>query len=325
MAKWNVRAAGHDQYNAGRDIHIHGRPRHEDSAGKRRTAGRQRETTAGGVVLFVLIAVIIYVINLLSGSGNSAPQVSFPARSGPWPTGATTGAVTAPVVAKLEDCAKAPVLAPVNCPQSEPDYYAGAVDVRWSLHGNATDGAKIVFWRHEFYVLGNAVMEVTYADASNTNYLDVRVVHYLARLRWQNSHASLVGIRAVSAESGPRIIKSRPVVTWSQVAGAVRVAFSHCVAVRHAPLPPYCPTNPYSGAPQGQARWRLTADPLLNAQQSFDPASGLIHVIGSYAMSVSYSLPLIGIQRDFQSGNYNATISLDQGRLNVLQITASDG
>jgi hypothetical protein len=310
---------------AGRDIHIHGPPRHEEPASESRASGRQREKAAGGVGVFLLIAVIIYVVNLFLGSSSSTPQVSFPTRGGPWPTGSTVSAVTAPVVGKLEDCAKAPVLAPANCPQSEPSYYAGAVHVRWSLHGNATEGARIVFWRHEFYVLGNAVMEVTYTDASSTDYIDVRVVHYLAQLTWQNSHASLVRIRAVSAASGPRITKSRPAVTWSQVAGAVRVAFNHCVAVRYAPLPPHCPTAPYSGVPNGQARWHLTSNPLLNAQQSFDPASGLIHVIGSYAMDVSYSLPLIGIQRGSQSGNYNAMISLDQGRLNVLQITASGG
>ena len=323
MAKWQFGAAGRDQYTAGRDIHIHRPPRHEESASESRTTGRQREKAAGGFGLFLLIAVIIYVINLFSGSGGSAPQFSFPARSDPWPTGSTVSTVTAPVISKLEECAKAPVLAPANCPQSEPGYDTGAMSVRWSLHGNATDGARVVFWKHEFYVLGNAVMEVTYTDASSTNYLDIRVVHYLAQLRWQNSHASLIRIRAVSAASGPRITKSRPAVTWSQIQGAVRVAFSHCVAVRYAPLPPYCPTDPYSGVSGGQVRWHLTSSPLLNAQQSFDPATGLIHVTGSYAMQASYTLPLIGVQRDSQSGNYNAAISVDQGRLNVLQIMAS--
>ena len=269
-----------------------------------------------------IVIIVIIVIANSATSGDTASYVPFPARGSAWPTGATASAIMAPVLTRLQTCSQAPVLAPVNCPQSEPDSYSDAADVHWSLHGDPSDGAKIVYLKNRFYVAGNAAMKVMYSDATGDN-LIVQIVHYRAQLLWRNGQADLTGIRGVSASSGPRIRKHEPEVTWSQLEEALRFAFNDCVAATSAPLPPQCPIDPYSSATGNNARWRLTADPLLNAQESFDSASGLIHVTGSYAMSVAYSETLLGQQHDSSSGNYDAAICLDGTKVDVLQIQAS--
>ena len=69
------------------------------------------------------------------------------------------------------------------------------------------------------------------------------------------------------------------------------------------------------------ATWKLRGDPLLNATESFDPATGLVHMTGSFAMTDSYQIPFWGIhESDYPSGNYDAILSLDGAKLTLLQI-----
>jgi hypothetical protein len=64
-------------------------------------------------------------------------------------------------------------------------------------------------------------------------------------------------------------------------------------------------------------------NPLLNARQFFDPATGLVHVTGSYAMTDSYQWPLFGKhETDALNGNYDAILSLDGTKMSLLQIAA---
>ncbi len=194
------------------------------------------------------------------------------------------------------------------CPLTWPDDFAASPGV--------------VYRKNRFNVAGNAIMEVIYSDSTGNRNLNIQTVHYRAQLSWRNSRAVLLGIQGVSAEPGPTITKHMPNVAWSQVLAAVRSAFAHCAETRSVPLPPECPTDPNSVIPRGNGRWRLTVNPLLNARESFSRVSGLIHVTGSYAMSVTYSELLLGKQHYSEAGNYDAIVSDDQGRLDVLQIVA---
>jgi hypothetical protein len=318
-------SAGRDQYNVAGDLHQY-RLKVESEA--LRTGWRkdkdgggelQHGVAAGGGGFIVIVIIVIIVI---ANSGSSLPNIPFPSRSRDWPIGATASAIMLPVLSRLHACSLAPVLAPVNCPQSEPDSYSDVATVHWSLHGDPADDAKIVYWKKQFYVAGNVAMEVTYSDAAGDN-LIIQIVHYRARLLWRNGQATLTGIQGVDAASGPRIIKHEPKVTWSQVREALRSAFNNCVKATWVPLPPQCPIDPYSGATGNNAQWRLMVDPLLDAQESFDSASGLIHVTGSYAMDVTYSGSLLGQQHDSPSGNYDATIWVDGTSVDVLQIRTS--
>jgi hypothetical protein len=318
--------AGRDQYNVGRDLHkvtvkvgpgqlkevLDGKDGTGGIPGKRAAAGG-----SGAVVVFVIIAVIAYAIT----SSHSTSNTPFPAKGGPWPRGATVAGVMAPVLSRLKTCARVAVLTPVNCPQSMPDSYGDATGIHWSLHGNPADGAKIVYLNNAFEVAGNAIMKVFYSGIDG-NTVSVQTVHYRAQLRWRDGRASLMGIKGVSGAAGPLIRKHKPAITWDQVSKAVRSAFNYCAGSSSAPLPPQCPVDQYSGISGSHAHWRLTSDPLLNAQENFDPSSGLIHVTGSYSLSVTYS-DILGRQHDSQNGNYEATVSVDGQTIEVLQIAAS--
>lgn len=304
-------------------IRIGGRQRSADSIlgnGDTAQGGDRRKTAAGGGGFFIALIFIAVVANS-AGSGTPSPTIPFPVRNSPWPPGANVTSLEAPVVSRLQACAKAPVLAPVNCPQSQSDDYSDVTRIHWSLHGDAASGAKVVYYKGQFYVGGNAVMTVAYSDAGGDN-LVVQVVHYRAHVLWQDGRATLLGIRGVSAASGPVVVKQKPNVAWNKIRESVRSAFNRCAEARSAPLPPQCPVEQDSGIAGSNARWRLTADPLLNTQETFDPASGLIHVIGSFAMSVTYPVFLFGKQHNSEAGNYDATVSVDGAKIDVLQIAA---
>jgi hypothetical protein len=312
-------SAGRDQYNVGRDLHIHDTgdgSSHTNST--RGINGKKREATAGGFGILVTIVIIVLITNPFS-SAHSLPNSPFPSKGNHWPAGITFESIMAPVLHGLQTCSHAPVLKPANCPQAQADDYSSDVsNVHWSLHGNPTDGAKVVYWHNRFIVGGNAIMKVAFKDDNGHN-LDIDIVHFRANVRWQNGQAQLVTLTGVSSTSGPRVVKHPPAVTWNQIETAVRDAFNACVRERTMPLSPPCPTGQSFYETGGDARWHLTGDPLLNSHQSFDPASGIINVTGSYAMSVTYPT-LFGKQRASQSGNYNAAVSLDGSRISVLQI-----
>lgn len=318
-------SAGRDQFNVGRDLHIHKNGKNAVQNKQSRSGkddGSNNTKAAGGIGGLIVVAIVIFLI-ANSSSGASPPTVRFPARGSRWPVGATTISVMAPILTRLQACAKAPVLTPVNCPQAQvsPDP-SSVADVHWSLHGNPADGAKILFSRNQFVVGGTAIMLVKYSDYNGGN-LAVDVVHYRAYVDWRNGQGALSRITDVSAASGPRVVKHRPNFTWNQIANAVLNAFDYCIRERSVPLSPQCPTEQNSYITSGNAaRWHLTADPLSNIQENFDSASGLIYVTGSYAMSVSYST-YFGSQQASESGNYNAAVAVDGTRMDVLQIASS--
>ena len=285
-------------------------------------SGTGRGKAAGGFGFFILFIIIALIINSCLSS-NPAAKVAFPTHGNPWPPRASVNVVLAPVLTRLQACAQAPVLAPVNCPQAKSDIYASAAaDVHWSLHGDAAQGARVVYWKKAFDIAGSAIMEVTYSDAYGSN-LAVQVVHCRASERWLDGRPILSSIRGVGGSAVPIIRKSRPDVAWTSLQEAVRSAFNQCVAAKSAPPPPQCPSDPNSAISGSDPRWRLVSDPLLNASESFDPATGLIHVTGSYAMKVTYDVVLFGRQSASQAGNYDAMISIDGSRIDVLQIVAS--
>jgi len=310
--------AGRDQYNIAGNAYFHGDDSYPSEAG---TASG--ENTTNGVGGFLLIAgIILLAIWGISASGTSLPTVRFPSRSNPWPAGATRSLILSPVMTRLRTCSHAPVLAPDNCPQSISDDTDVPAPAPWALYDDPADGAKIVYWKDQFYIAGNAVMKATYSSDSSDS-IAVQIVHYRATVHWLNDTATLATIKSVSASSGPVITKHEPKIPWSQLQQAVLSAFVKCAGSESVPLPPQCPTNENSDITGSNARWHLTANPVLNAAESFDRSSGLIHVIGSYAMSASYHLFLFGVQHDPEAGNYDATIAIDGSKVVVLQIANS--
>jgi hypothetical protein len=91
------------------------------------------------------------------------------------------------------------------------------------------------------------------------------------------------------------------------VAAKLKDAFTRCVRGASSAMPAGCPEwRPPPGAKQ--IKWSLTGDPLLTARPSFDPKSGVIHVKGTYGMSVSYN-SLGSAKGENRTANYDAVIA----------------
>jgi hypothetical protein len=69
------------------------------------------------------------------------------------------------------------------------------------------------------------------------------------------------------------------------------------------------------------ATWTLVGNPVLNATESFDPSTGLVHVKGNFVLTDSYHVFLLGHQTDNLSGTYDAALSMDGTRATLVGIT----
>jgi hypothetical protein len=265
------------------------------------------------------ILAIIAVCSLLPDPPE--PKSSFPSENGTRPAGSSDPAVLAAALNGLRDCAKAPVLVPENCPQQVKDWASsGASEVTWRIHGVPGDGAVVVYNGEEgrFHVLGTAVMTATFQTASGPD-LRLRVIEYWARVEWAAGKASLAELRNYDDTPRPPTEKRNPHVLDEQSRTLVREAFEQCIKTRKPALPPECPEI-YSGASSGKVNWKLNSNPALNTMPTFEPATGLIHVVGNYSVTASYSQFLLGPTSSPDSGRYEAIVSVDDGKPRVVRI-----
>ncbi|MEU8180276.1 hypothetical protein AB0B86_05795 [Micromonospora sp. NPDC049047] len=268
------------------------------------------------------IVALIILCNLIPDPPQ--PKSSFPAENGTRPAGSNDAAVLAAALGGLQSCAKALVLQPQNCPQQVKDWWAGDVTtVRWRIHGVPGDGAVIHYNGEEgrFHVLGTAVMTVSYENASGPD-LKLRVIEFWARVEWVAGKAKLAELRNYDDTPRPAVEKRNPQVSDELTLSLVKAAFENCVKTRKAQLPPECPDK-YSGAGSGKVSWRLNGDPTINAKPRFEPSTGLIHVDGDYSITASYSRLLLGPTSEPASGKYDAVLSVDEGKPQVLRINTA--
>jgi hypothetical protein len=268
-----------------------------------------------GFVIFVAIGAMI-LFGMHSGIFATSAPVNFPDTNSPWPKHSNADLVMAPVGEWLASCAEEPLLSPEYCPQSVSSSADNVSNVQWVIHGSPTYGARIAYHNGRFYILGHAVMTVTY-DSDSGSQWQMQIFGYEAVVTWDGGHATLASSSAVSLTGGPSVMKHNPNLPWSEVSNVVETGFRQCAASHVAPLPPQCPDIGNGGS---GVRWQLMNNPLLNARESFDVSTGLVHVTGSFVLSESYSELLFGHQTYTWSGYYNASISLDGTSITLLEL-----
>jgi hypothetical protein len=249
------------------------------------------------------------------------PKSSLPSENGTRPAGSNDAAVLRAALDGLRDCAKAPVLVPENCPQQVKGWESSdATDVTWRIHGVPDQGAVVVYNGEEgrFHVLGTAVMTVSFQTAAGPD-LRLRVIEYWARVEWVAGKARLAELRNYDDTPRPSTEKTDPHVPDEQSRTLVREAFERCVKTKKPALPPECPET-YSGASFGKVNWKLNGDPSINTMPKFEPATGLIHVVGNYSVTASYSQLFSGPTSTPESGKYEAVLSVDDGIPRVVRI-----
>lgn len=266
------------------------------------------------ILIFVVIgAMVLFGMN--SSIFTRSTPVNFPDANSPWPKQSNAYAAMVPVAKWLASCAKERLLSPEYCPQSASSSADNVSNVNWVIHGSPTDGARIEYYDGRFYILGHAVMTVTY-DSDAGSQWQMQIVGYEATVAWNDGHATLTSSSAAGLTGGPAIKKHNPNPSWSVISNAVKAGFRQCAAYKVAPLPSQCPAIGIDGS---SVRWQLMNDPLLVARESFDASTGLVHVTGSFVLSESYSW--LFFQRTYTwSGYYDASISVDGTSIRLLQI-----
>lgn len=274
------------------------------------------------VLLAVAGALLILAVLPFLPQGPDA----IPPESGTRPAGSSDEAVVAAVRAALVSCAQSRVIRQANCPQRVDDLVGDADDVHWALHGDPLDGAYPPVWNDDrFVVAGFAVMTVTYRvsyQLPSPQSLEVEVVPFRAEITWSDGKAAVTDLRQVETIDKQRIRKRDPKPAPDQVSSAVGKAFRKCVTATRSPMPPECPSSP-AVTQSDQATWKLDGDPLQNSKQDFEPSTGMIHVRGSYAATLTTHDQVLGMNLGTttpQSGDYDATVILDGTDLKVLQI-----
>lgn len=151
---------------------------------------------------------------------------------------------------------------------------------------------------------------------------EVDVVPYRAEVTWTNNKAAVTDLRRFDTIDKQRITKRDPSLSWDQVAPVLRAVFQRCIAATQSPMPPQCPSST-AIQESDHATWVFNGDPLLNTKQTFDASTGIIHVTGSYSAAVTTHDQILGMKDGFtttQSGDYDASLIVDGGQLQVLQI-----
>ncbi|SCL36077.1 hypothetical protein [Micromonospora aurantiaca (nom. illeg.)] len=302
---------------------IYLQPDPDDNDGEKGAAGEELSSVSRPSswmwIAGAAVVALIVLCNIIPDPPE--PKSSFPAENGTRPAGSSDAAVLAAALGGLQSCAKAPVLQPQNCPQRVGGWWAGdATNVTWRIHGVPGDGAVIHYNGEEgrFHVLGTAVMTASYETASGPD-LKLRVVEFWARVEWTAGKAKLAELRNYDDTPRPAIEKRNPQVPDELALSLVKTAFEECVKTRKSELPPECP-DINSGAGSGKVSWKLNGDPSINAKPRFEPSTGLIHVDGNYSVTASYSQLFLGATSQPASGRYDAILSVDDGKPQVLRI-----
>jgi hypothetical protein len=275
---------------------------------------------------FIPIVIVFVLVGWIAQSFFPGPPDlnAFPAKDDAWPAGVTRDVLLAPVLASWRSCMQAVVLAPANCPQSTASSQGDKPDtVHWVLHGDPLDGALVRYRTqdHLFHVLGSAVITVTYRSGAGPGFASLSM-YYWARVSWSDGKATVPDlIRYDEGEARWTISKRDPGIPPETLKPPVAQGFQRCFAAGTMPMPGECP-NPSGDAGQNKATWTPLGDPLVNAKPHFESKFGLIHVIGSYSARVRYD-GWFAQQSEVQGGNYDATLSVDDGKPVLLQIEAS--
>ncbi|MFG1655837.1 hypothetical protein ACGFIY_04835 [Micromonospora chersina] len=266
------------------------------------------------VVVAFLLGVVVYFVWVR----NDPPD--FPDKSDHLPVGVEPPRIVDAAASALISCAREVVLRPATCPQRVDHPPDQASEVRWAVHGDPRDGAQ---WRYvkrqdRFFVIGVAVMSVSYRVGDDHHFLMQNFTFWVELARVDDKFA-VRAVRRYEREPKKAIKKRDPNVDITSSRALVREAFRKCVSGTRSAMAPNCPTRNRIGRGD-KVRWHLNGDPAANARQRFDPDTGLIHVTGSYSLTAKFA-ERFGSDQRHQNGDYDAAISLDSGRLVVVQVS----
>ena len=283
----------------------------DSDASESRSSGGGAETSGAGLIVLVAIAGVLYLI-----FGGDDP---FPTVSDPWPPGVEREDVTAATASWFDKCEASISASPANCPQSIDETSDDVSSVHWAFYGKPVDGVSIQFTKSKntFDVLGTVVVSADYTDSKQTRRV-VTPMTYWAEVHYVDGQLDVQEIKKHSAVGDPAVTKQDPKQAWEFTAAKLKDAFTLCVRGARLAMPAGCPdwSPPLDSK---KVKWSLDGDPLLTARSSFDPKYGLVHVTGTYGVTVRYSLDGAA-QSESRAPNYEAWIAPTETGPVVLQV-----
>jgi hypothetical protein len=266
----------------------------------------------GGLIALFVVGYLIF--------GTDEP---FPTQSDTFPAGVQSAAVTASVGGWLDKCQASASATPANCPQSTDETMGDASNVHWAFYGNPLEGAVVNYTADDkrFDVLGTVVVSADYTVSKKPQSV-VTPMTYWAKVSWTDGKLEVQAIDAHSAIGDPDVTKQDPKQAWEPTAAKLKNAFTRCVRGAGSAMPAGCPdwTPPHGSE---KVRWSMNGDPLLTARPSFDPKYGVVHVTGTYGLTVRYTW-LGETKTESRTPNYEALIAPTATGPVVLQIKDKD-
>ena len=258
-------------------------------------------------------------VDVISGAPTSIPAVN------PKLTAAATQKTTAAVAAAFARCAGATSRAPDGCPQTgNPSFESYAI--AWQLVGDPTAGLTIsTDSQQQTVATGHYQMIMTAgSDPSTASHQTVGGA-YSAVLEIS---ATDVQVKSIAPSSGIKPLDRPAAATDEAAKQLVSAALTKCAAATVI-SPPDCPQQDLYQSVGGQLQnihWQLSGDPLANAQVSFDGATSVISVSGSFSMRVDYDFVDIGRIHHSErstSSHYIAELFWDGSALQLITIDGS--
>ena len=278
---------------------------------------------------WITIFIIFGVIGALGFGLFQLISTALGANNGPWPKGVTATIVTAPVVLAIQNCTSAATSTPSNCPQQLSDYNPSHIE--WTLHGDPASGATVKYnGNNKFMVVGVFVMTVNYLSGS-TPELKLDADYYQATVDWdphlQKATIDTLGPYSPSFFSNASGISvpRTATITDSAALAATKSLFVSCAKHTTANLPLLCPQFSPDTYNFSAAQYAVKGSPTQTARVTYDSATGIVHVVGSYVMDATfYYSDGSGPNSAEDNGNYEAYLTLDsKTQVNVIYVTYS--
>lgn len=194
-------------------------------------------------------------------------------------------AAAAAVKAGFAACAQKTVLQPDGCPQSESAPFR--TSPQWQLIGDPTQNMSLAFDQDlKLFATGHFQMVIAYQEAGLTGTgHDISAGGYRAALSLSPSD---INVQSISSDDQVGALQ-RPAGATDQAAeDLVAKAMTRCASLIGG-SPADCPQN-LARSYADNVHWSLSANPVAGASVSFDTATGIFTVTGSFQMSASYTV-----------------------------------
>jgi hypothetical protein len=319
---------GRDGYNiSDSTVHIHNNPppSADPPLQQEETAEPHQETGSTPVPFAALgaLALLLIIVCCLFNACNPH-EPPYPSKSDKFPDGTESGAILDTSIAKLDQCAREVVLDPSYCPQGIDIPGKGrATDVNWAIRGNPRDGAWVHYSKEDryFHVLGLAVMTVSYELDGKADYAE-DVVYFWGKVQSAEGRTVWVRFEEIPPGDEPNIRKQDPGITSKDASAPILAGFQQCANTRRSPMPDNCPVQDYK-VDSDKVTWMINGDPSLNVDRKFDEETGIVHILGDYAMTRKYTISTFLSKKEVVepiSGKYDASFTVDQGKPQLLSI-----